>query len=115
MIDQTPSKSKIFDVVKAQSETLDELSKRLVKIEQLADKQELRNFNIIIAVVIATILIVVTVAVQVLLSNKSDRERNDNLLEQIHTTKEDQLKLDIKQSGLKDDVDSLRAKNPYLR
>ncbi|MBI4225333.1 MAG: hypothetical protein HY617_03295 [Candidatus Sungbacteria bacterium] len=115
MTDRIPSKAEIFNVVEAQSETLDELSKRLVKIEQLSDKQESRNFNIIIAVIIAAVLIVVTVAVQVLLSDKSDRERNDNLLEQIHTTKEEQLKLDIKQSNLKDTMDSLRTKNPYLK
>lgn len=115
MPEQTPSKSKIFNVVKAQSETLDELSKRLVKIEQLVDRQESRNFNIISAVVIAAVLIVATVAAQVLLSDKSDRERNDNLLGEIHTTKEGQLKLDIKQSELKDDIDSLRTKNPYLK
>ena len=115
MTERPPSKNEIFDVVKAQSETLDELSKRIVKVEQLADRQESRNFNIIIAVVIAAVLIVATVAIQVLLSNKSDRERNDNLLEQIHMTKEGQLKLEIKQSDLTNDINSLRTKNPYLK
>lgn len=115
MTDRIPSKAEIFNVVEAQFETLDELSRRLVKIEQLADKQESRNFNIIIAVIIATVLIVARVAIQVSLSDKSDRERNDNLLERIHATKEGQLKLDIKQSDLKDDIDSLRIRNPYLK
>lgn len=115
MTDKIPSKAEIFNVVEAQSETLDELSKRLVKIEQLSDRQESRNFNIIIAVIIATFLIIATVAAQVLLSNKSDRGRNDHLLEKIHMTNERQLKLEIKQSNLNDGIDSLRAKNPYLK
>ena len=98
MTERIPSKTEIFNVVSAQSETLDELSKRLVKIEQLANRQESRNFNVIIAVLIAAVLIVASIAIQVSLSDKSDRKRSDNLLEQIHLTKEEQLRLDIKQS-----------------
>lgn len=115
MIEHTPSKSEIFDVVKAQSETLDELSKRLVKIEQLANKQESRNFNIIIAVLVAAVLIVATIAIQVSVSDKRDRERADNLFEKVYETKEKQLEIEIKQSGLKDSLDLLRTKNPYLK
>jgi len=115
MTDRIPSKAEILNVVGAQSETLGELSKRLVKIEQLADKQESRNFNIIIAVIIAAVLIVATVAVQVSLSDKSDRERSDHFLEQIHMVNEGQLKLEIKQSDLQDAIDSIRTRNPYLK
>ena len=115
MIDQTPSKTEIFNIVQAQSETLDEVSRKLIKIEKLTAKQESRNFNIIIAVLIAAILIVATVAIQVFLSEKGDRERNDNLLEKVSETKEGQIKVEMEQSQLKDSFDNLKAKNPYLR
>jgi len=115
MFDQIPSKTEIFKIVQAQSETLDEVSKRLVKIEELTEKQESRNFNIIIAVLIAAVLIVATVAIQVFLSEKGDRERNDNLLEKVNETKEGQIKIETEQSQIKDEVDNLITRNPYLK
>ena len=115
MTDRNPSKSEIFDVVQAQSETLDEVSKRLVKIEQLAERQESRNFNIIIAVLIAAVLIVATVAIQVSVSDKSDRGRSDQLLEKVHSVEEKSLELEIKQSEIKSNLDSIRTTNPYLK
>ncbi|MDO8575330.1 MAG: hypothetical protein Q7R78_01345 [bacterium] len=115
MIEQIPSKTEIFKAVNAQSETLDELSKRLVKIEQLADKQESRNVTVIIAVIIAALLIVVTIAVQISVSDKRDRERGDNLLEKVHEVKEKQIELDFRQLESKNNIDSLKIKNPYLK
>ncbi|MEI6553793.1 MAG: hypothetical protein WCO09_04435, partial [bacterium] len=97
------------------SETLDELSRRLVKIEQLADKQESRNVTIIIAVIIAALLIVVTIAVQISVSDKWDRERGDNLLEKVHEVKEKQVELDLRQLESQNEINSLKTKNPYLR
>ena len=115
MIDRIPSKTEIFNVVEAQSETLDEISKRLVKIEQLANRQESRNFNIIIAVVIAAVLLVATIAIQVSISDKRDRARADQLLERVHSAEGKSLELGIKQSELKSTIDSIRTRNPYLK
>ncbi len=115
MPERTPSKSEIFDVVQAQSETIDKLSERLVGIEQLADKQESRNVDIIKAVLVAAVLIVATIAVQISISDKRDRGRSDQLLERVHSVEEKGLKLEINQSEFKNNLDSIRIRNPYLK
>lgn len=115
MADQTPTKNEIFKAVNAQSETLDELSKRLVKIEQLADKQESRNVNIIVAVLIASVLIVVTIAIQISTSDKRDRERSDELLEKVFEVKEKQISLDLRQSSIESNLELIKTRNPYLK
>ena len=94
MNEKAPSKAEIFDIVNAQAHSLDELSKRLVKIEQLSEKQESRNTTVIIAVLVAAVLIVATVAVQVSTADKRDRERADHLLEKIHEVELSSLKLE---------------------
>ncbi len=115
MLERTPSGTDIFGVVQAQSQAVDELSKRLVKIEQLADKQESRNTTVIIAVLVAAVLLVATVAIQVSVSDKQDRGRADQLLERVHGVEEKGLELEMQQSGLKDNLESLRARNVYLK
>lgn len=115
MTDQTSSKTVIIDIVQAQSKTLDEVSKRLVSIEKLTEKQESRNFNIIIAVLIASVFLVATIAIQVFLSERNDRGRNDNLLEKVNETKQEQIKIETEQSQLKDEINNLKIKNPYLK
>lgn len=122
MVEKPPSKSEIFSIVQAQSQTVDEFSKRLVKLEQATENQDSKNQTVIIAVLIASFLIVVTIAVQVSLSEKNDRARADDFLERVHAVETKQLELEIKQSeigkdqqNLKDDVSSVRLKNPYLK
>lgn len=73
MADIVPSKAEIFKLAQAQSDSIQELSERLVKIERLAEKQESRNHGVIYAVLIASVLILVTVGVEVILSTNNDQ------------------------------------------
>ncbi len=126
MVDKVPTKSEIFNAVSAQSATVDELSKRISSIENLASKQDDRNRNIIIAVLFATVIMVATVAVQVSISDGRDRERTDNLLNQVHQTKDEQqlkifelqnqqTRLELQQMESQENIDLIRSRNSYLR
>jgi len=115
MSEKIPSKVEIFSVVQAQSGSVDELSKRLVKIEQLTERQDSRNRNVIITVIVASFLIFVTIAVQVSLSDKRDGERSDNLLEKVHEVKEKQMEFGIKQEDLSEEFNALKIRNSYLK
>lgn len=114
-----PSKEEIVSLVEAQAESIDSISKRLLKIEQLVNTQESRNRDIIIAVVIAALLIVVTVAAQVSISDKRDGDRADNLLENVKTAQLDvsdlRRELEVGLVNIKSEIDLLRARNSYLK
>ncbi len=105
----------ISGLVEAQAKTLEELSKRLLKLEQATERQDSKNQNIIIAVLFATFLIVATVAVQVSLSDKSDRARTDNFLEKLYNVEKMQVELKIKQNNLTNDLGSIKTRNPNLK
>jgi hypothetical protein len=81
MTDIIPTKKEIVGLVEAQANSIDDISKRFYIIENLVntqefrnEKQEKRNQNITIAVLVAFILIVGSVAVEVHLSNKQDTQ-----------------------------------------
>jgi hypothetical protein len=122
MPDTIPSKAEIFKITQAQSESVQQISERLVKIENLADKQESRNKNIIIAVLFAFIAIVVTVAVQVSVSEKRDWAQAKDFLEKVQQAKVDNIELqgqlDLLKSQnatLQNNIDSMKTRNPYLK
>ena len=109
MTDSTSKiKKEIINLVEAQAESIDSISKRLVKAEALIDKQESRNRNIIIGVVVAVVLIVATVAVEVLLSNRSDMQFYSQLEKNIY----DQ---NLKIQDLNNILGNLKIRNPYLK
>ena len=109
MTDSTSKiKKEIINLVEAQAESIDSVSKRLVKAEALIDKQESRNRNIIIGVVVAVVLIVATVAVEVLLSNRSDMQFYSQLEKNIY----DQ---NLKIQDLNNILGNLKIRNPYLK
>lgn len=91
MADSTPSKAEIFKLAQAQSDSIQGLSERLVKIEQLAEKQESRNQGVIYAVLIASVLILVTVGVEVILSTNNDRAITISLMERIDSVKDQNI------------------------
>lgn len=105
---ELPSKKEIVGLVEAQATSIDDISKRLVKIEMLADKQDSRNKNIIITVVVAFIFIVGTVAVEVMLSNKNDNQ----FFMQLDNNSKDQ---DIKINNMENELNNLKKLNPYLK
>lgn len=122
MVERLPTKVEILEIVDAQTSTVDELSKRLVRIEQLVEKQEDRNSNIIYAVLMAAVLVVVAVAVEVIISDRADLRRSDSFLERVYTVERDGEKIDMELEksweeirALKEDLDSLRVNNRYLK
>jgi len=80
MADKLSSKSEILSVVGAQSENL---SERILKIENSTEKQESRNHSITQVVLIGFVVIVVAVAVEVILSTKLDSSRIDQFNDKI--------------------------------
>lgn len=105
------NKKEIVGLVEAQAKSIDSISERLVKIENLADfveKQESRNKDIIIAVLIAFILVVGTVAVEVILSNRSDKQFYSQLQKDVYEQS-------AKVKDVNDRLDNLKIRNSYLK
>lgn len=108
MADPIPSKKEIVSLVEAQAKSTDSISERLVKVENLVEKQDSKNQNILIGVLVALVLIVVTVAVEVILSNKKDSEFYSRLEKGIY----DQ---NLKIQDLNNKVDNIKIRNSYLK
>ncbi|MEK7152052.1 MAG: hypothetical protein AAB773_01350 [Patescibacteria group bacterium] len=108
MSEITPSKRDIVSLVEAQAKSIDSISERLVKIENLVDKQDSKNQNVITGVVIAFILIVGTVAIEVILSNKADHRFYSSL-------EKDTYEQNLKVQDLNNKVDNIKIRNPYLK
>ena len=103
-----PTKKEIVSIVDAQAKSIDTISERLVKIENLVEKQDSKNQNVLYAVLIAFVLLVGSIAVEVIVSNKSDKQYyasiEKDIREQISNTQE-----------LNNKLDNLKARNPYLK
>ncbi len=120
MPDRPLKKSEIFDLVEAQGKTTDDISQRLVKIESadisqrlvkiesLVEKQDSKNQNIVIGVVVAFILVVGTVAVEVILSNRGDAQFYSGLEKDIYEQ-------NLRVQDLNNKVDNVKIRNPYLK
>ena len=108
MNEKVPTKLEIFNTVDAQGKTIQVLSERILKIENLTDKQEDRNKSIIIAVLVAAVLIVAATAIEIFFSEKEDRERTDNLLESVQKAQMDVFEVET-------DLQTLKVRNPYLK
>lgn len=108
MANKAYTRSEFLGVVEAQNETLQELSERLVRTENLTEKQENRNQNTLYVVAIAAVFIVVTVAVEVLLSNRDTSWRDDRAFNQY-------AKSQAKAADLQEQINVLKARNPYLK
>jgi tetrahydromethanopterin S-methyltransferase subunit G len=122
MSEKAPTKTEILGVVEAQSDTLQELSERLVKMEKLSErlsnienlttKQETRNQNVLYIVLFGLVFIVVTVAVTVILTNKDNESISTMTANKIHDTENKNLD---KITDIQNQINLLRAKNPYLK
>jgi hypothetical protein len=108
MTEITPSKKEIVSLVEAQANSIDSISERLVKAENLINKQDSKNQNIILGVLIAFIFIVGTVAVEVIISNKKDSQFYSGLQKDIY---EQNLKI----QDLNNNFNNLKIRNPYLK
>jgi hypothetical protein len=115
MTETTPSKKEIVGLVEAQASSIDDISKRFYKIENLVntqesrnEKQENRNQNVMIAVLVAFILIVGTVAVEVILSDRQDSQFYSGLQRDIY----DQ---NLKVQEINNKVDNIKIRNSYLK
>jgi hypothetical protein len=107
MVD-VPTKKEIVGLVEAQATSIDSISERLVKLENLIEKQDSKNNAIIIGAVLALIFIVGTVAIEVLLSDKNDSQFYSGLQSKIY----DQ---NVLMKKLNDRFDNLKILNPYLK
>lgn len=115
MAENTPSKREIVYLVEAQANSIDDISKRFYRVESLVnnqesrnEKQESRNRDITIAVLVAFVLIVGSVAVSVIMSNKKDAEFYSSLEKSIYEQ-------NLKVQDLNNKVDNLKIRNPYLK
>lgn len=108
MADFIPTKKEIVGLVEAQATSIDSISGRLVEIENLVNKQDSKNQNIIVGVLFAFIIIVVTVAVQVVISNKTDNQFYSGLEKNIYEQ-------DLRVQDLNNKVDNIKVRNPYLK
>lgn len=115
MVDSIPTKKEIVGLVEAQANSIDDVSKRFSKIESLVntqefrnEKQESRNHSVMIAVLIAFILIVGSVAVSVIISNKKDAQFYSNLEKNIYEQ-------NIKVQDLNNQVSNIKIRNSYLK
>ena len=108
MAEPVPTKKEIVGLVEAQATSIDSISERLVKIEKLVDKQDSKNQNIILGVLVAFILIVVTVAIEVILSNKTDNQFYFDLEKNIYEQ-------NLKVQDLNNKVDNIKIRNSYLK
>lgn len=114
MADIISTKKEIVGLVEAQAKSIDDISKRFSKIENLVntqesrnEKQEARNRDIMIAVLIAFVLIVGTIAISVLFSNKRDAQFYSELQKDVY---EENLKI----QDLNNKIDNLKIRN-YLK
>lgn len=114
-----PTKKEIVGLVEAQATSIDSISEKLVKLENLlekqdvknqsiVDKQDSKNHNIIMGAVVALILIVGTVAVEVILSNKNDNKFYSSLEKNIY---EQNLKI----QDLNNQISNIKIRNSYLK
>lgn len=119
MVDKIPSKSEIFDITQAQSESLEDFSKRFVKIETQIENQEDRNRNIIIIVLFTFIAIVVSVAVEVILTSSANQGLVGNLQDKVQSSvlkNEESIQgVKLENTRLQAEIDTLRRSNPYLK
>ncbi|OGI71678.1 hypothetical protein A3B84_00300 [Candidatus Nomurabacteria bacterium RIFCSPHIGHO2_02_FULL_35_13] len=115
MADPITTKREIVGLVEAQAKSLDDISQRFSKIENLVntqefrnEKQEARNHEIMIAVLVAFVLIVGTVAVEVILSNRADKQFYSNLYKDIYEQ-------NFKVQDLNNKIENIKIRNPYLK
>ena len=104
MAENIPSKKEIVSLVEAQANSIDSISERLVKVENLVEQQDTKNQGIVIGVLIALVLIVATVAVEVVLSNKKDAQFYSQL-------EKDISEQNLKVQDLSNKVDILKIRN----
>lgn len=108
MVDTVPTKKDLVKIVDAQATTIDSISERLVKIETLIDKQDSRNQNVITGVLIASVFIILTVAVQVLVANRIDKQFYSQLEKSISEQ-------NLKVQDLSNQLSNIKIRNSYLK
>ncbi len=115
MVEPAPSKKEIVYLVEAQAKSIDSISERFTRIENLVnsqesrnDKQENRNRDVMIAVLVAFVLIVGSVAVSVIISNRKDNQFYSGLEKDVYNQ-------NLKLQDLNNKVDNLKIRNPYLK
>jgi hypothetical protein len=109
------SESSILGLVQAQSKTSEDLSERLANLEELVDKQEGRNQNVVYAVLFALAFIVITVAVEVILSNRQDASSMSDFYNKVDEMRTENSAQNQNIQQLNQQFELLHAKNSYLK
>ena len=104
----TSQTEKILTTLDARLESLEQLSERVVAMEKLSEKQESRNQGVLYAVLFGAVFILITVAVEVIISNKDDASNQASFYQSISEVK-DQV------NNNATDLKILKAKNSYLK
>lgn len=100
--------SNFTPVGKAEKETIDSLSRKVVVLERNFENQNTQTQNIIVGVLVASFLVFMALAFQNAGIDKQDRARSDHLLERVHS-------VELMGVDLQGEIDSIRARNPYLK
>ncbi|MFH0845914.1 MAG: hypothetical protein V1851_00740 [Patescibacteria group bacterium] len=110
-----PSKKEIVGLVEAQASSIEDVSNRLVKLERSIEKQDSKNNNIIIGVLVALVFIVATVAVEVILTNIKEFDFYSNLSEQndVFIKEFNEQRFEIQR--LDNNINNIKIRNPYLK
>ncbi len=110
-----PTRKEIVTLVEAQANSLDSISERFAKVERLVekqedrnDKQDSRNRNIIIAVLLALVLLVASATISVIISNKQDKGFYSDLQKSIYEQ-------NLKVQDLNNQISNIKIRNPYLK
>src|SRR3989344_3096774 len=101
MANKPPTRSEFLDLKQAQAHTSEQFSERFTKIENLVEKQESKNQNIIYAVLIASVLILAATAAEVISSNKYEQSSYDGINDRIMNINEKLYELENKIELLK--------------
>lgn len=111
MFNRPLKKSDIVGLVEAQGKTTDDISQRLVALEESVNSQESRNQNIIYAVLIAFLLVIGTMVADVFFFNASSK-KDVQFYSELEKNIYDQ---NLKIQDLNNKVDNVKIRNPYLK
>lgn len=108
MANKPPTRSEFLDLKQAQAQTSEQFSERFNEIVNLVEKQEFKNQNVTYLVLFAFVAIVVTVAIEVLVSNRYEQSSYQGINDRIMNINEKLYELENK-------IELLKIRNPYLK
>jgi hypothetical protein len=112
MADKLVTKKEVIGLAQAQADSLKELSERVSQVEKDVENQESKNDSVIKYVLIAFVFTVLIVAVEVLLSNNHTDSVATGFSDKIIQM---QSSVDTETNNMDNQMQLLKARNPYLK